>query len=65
MSKAGSRIIKSAQQALAYAMGEADVSTYSVHIPDTLDVQAIRHKVHMSQDEFARHFSVSKRIIQD
>ena len=36
-----------------------------MHIPDTLDVQAIRRKVHMSQDEFARHFGVSKRTIQD
>lgn len=65
MTRAGSRIIKSAQQALAYAKGEADVTVYGVYVPDTLDVQAIRHKVHMSQEEFARHFGVSKRTVQE
>ena len=65
MTKAGNRILKSAQQALAYANGEADVTVYGVHVPDTLDVPAIRHKVHMSQEEFARHFGVSKRTVQD
>jgi putative transcriptional regulator len=34
-------------------------------MPDTPDVQAIRRKVQMSQDEFVRHFSVKKRTIQD
>ena len=65
MTKAGSRILKSARQALAYAKGETDVTVYCVHVPDTLDVQAIRYKVHMSQEEFARHFGVSKRTVQD
>ena len=65
MTKAGSRILKSAQQALVYAKGEADITKYGVHIPDRLDVQAIRRKVHMSQEEFARHFGVSKRTVQD
>ena len=65
MTKAGSRMLKSAQQALTYARGEADVTVYGVHVPDTLNVQAIRHKVQMSQEEFARHFGVSKRTVQD
>lgn len=65
MSKAGSRILKSAQQALAYAKGNTDVTVYGIHVPDTIDVQTIRHKVHMSQEEFAQHFGVSKRTVQD
>ena len=65
MTTAGNRILTSAHQALAYAKGDADMTTYGVHIPETLDVQAIRHKVHMSQEEFARHFGVSKRTVQD
>ena len=40
MSKAGSRILASARQALAYATGEADTSQYGVHVPATLDVRA-------------------------
>ncbi len=65
MTTAGNRILTSAHQALAYAKGDADMTAYGVHIPETLDVQAIRHKVHMSQEEFARHFGVSKRTVQD
>jgi putative transcriptional regulator len=65
MSKAGRRIIRSARQALAFAEGKADKANYSVHIPDKIDVRAIRQKVGMTQDDFARHFGVSKRTVQD
>lgn len=65
MSKAGQRIIKSARQALAFAQGKADKSKFRVHIPDEIDVRAIREKVHMTQEDFARHFGVSKRTVQD
>ena len=65
MTKAGSRILKSARQALAYAEGQAEPSDYRVHVPDDLDVKAIRRKIGMSQEEFARHFGVSKRTVQD
>jgi putative transcriptional regulator len=65
MTKAGSRILKSARQALAYARGEANPSDYAVHVPEDLDVKAIRTKIDMSQDEFARYFGVSKRTVQD
>ena len=65
MTKAGSRILKSARQALAYAEGRAEPSAYIVHVPEELDVKAIRSKIGMSQEEFARHFGVSKRTVQD
>lgn len=65
MSKAGHRIIRSAKQALAFAEGRADLSKYRVHVPDDIDVRAIRRKVGMTQETFARHFGVSKRTVQD
>jgi putative transcriptional regulator len=65
LSRAGSRILKSARQALAYAQGKADPSHYGVHVPEALDVKAIRSKIGMSQEDFARHFGVSKRTVQD
>ena len=65
MSKAGSRILKGARQALAYAKGEADATSYGVHIPSELDVKSIRQKIGMSQQEFAGYFGVSKRTIQE
>ena len=65
MSKAGDRLLKSAHQALAYAKGEADTAHYAVHIPQELDVKAIRHKVGLSQQDFAKYFGVSRRTIQE
>ena len=41
MSKAGSRILKSARQALDFATGQADTAPYGVHIPAELDVKTI------------------------
>lgn len=65
MSKAGNRILASARQALAYATGEVDASQYGVHVPVTLDVRVIRQKLGLSQEEFARHFGVNPRTVQD
>ena len=59
MSKPGSRILKSARQALAYAKGTAKAHQYGVHVPERLNVKAIRRKVCMSP---TRHFGVSKRV---
>lgn len=44
MSKPGSRILKSARQALAYAKGTAKAHQYGVHVPERLDVKAIRRR---------------------
>ena len=65
MSKAGSRILASARQALAYATGEADARQYGVHVPEALDVRAIRQKLGLSQEAFAQHFGVNPRTVQD
>lgn len=65
MSKAGESLLRGARQALAYARGEADATQYGVHIPQQLDVKAIRHKVDMSQQDFAGYFGVSRRTIQE
>ena len=60
MSRPGSRVLKSARQALAYAKGTAKTHQYGAHIPDKLDVKAALRKVCISQEEFARHFERSK-----
>lgn len=65
MSRAGERILRSARQALAYAEGRANRSKFRAHVPDRIDVRAVRRKIGMSQDEFARQFGVSKRTVQD
>ncbi|WP_245410047.1 hypothetical protein [Bartonella tribocorum] len=38
-SKAGSRILQGAREALAYAKGEADVTKFGIHIPANVDVK--------------------------
>lgn len=43
-------------QAVAYAKGEADTGRYRVHVPEQIDVRAIRKKLGMTQEEFAAHF---------
>jgi putative transcriptional regulator len=47
------------EEALAYAEGTADISRYGVHIPEDIDVKAIRAKLDMTQEEFAGRFGFS------
>ena len=61
--KAGQSILQSAREALAYASG-ATQAGYAVHVPAKIDVKAIREKVQMSQEEFARSFGFSKRSLE-
>lgn len=65
MSDAGKRLIESAKQALDFVQGNADSGEYHVHIPDDINVKAIRESMDMSQSEFAEHFGFSVRTLQD
>jgi putative transcriptional regulator len=65
MSKAGKRLIESAQQALDFVEGKAEASDYRIHIPDAIDVKRIRESLHMSQTEFAAYFGFSVRTLQE
>jgi putative transcriptional regulator len=60
---AGQRMIESAKQALAFAQGYEDHGCV-VHVPDEIDVKAIREKISLSQAEFARLFGLSKRTLE-
>ena len=65
MSKAGERLIESAQQALDFVEGTADATEYRIHIPGEIDVKRIREGLHMSQAEFAEYFGFSVRTLQE
>ena len=65
MSKAGKRLIESAQQALDFVEGKAEPSGYRIQIPDEIDVKSIRESLHMSQAEFAAYFGFSVRTLQE
>jgi putative transcriptional regulator len=60
---AGQRMIESARQALAFAEGKEDHGC-TVHVPDEIDVKAIRERIALSQSEFARLFGLSKRTLE-
>jgi putative transcriptional regulator len=64
MSEAGSKLIKSARQALAYAHGEATEGVVA-HVPDEVDVKSIRQSLGLTQPEFSRRFGFDIRAVQD
>ena len=60
---AGERMIESARQALAFAQGKEGHGC-EVHVPDDINVKAIREKISLSQGEFAKLFGLSKRTLE-
>ncbi|MGL5114722.1 MAG: helix-turn-helix domain-containing protein [Beijerinckiaceae bacterium] len=63
MSKAGSRIMMAAEEALAFARGET--KGYSVHTVEAVNVGELRQRMNMTQEAFAASFGLPKRTIQD
>lgn len=64
MSKVSGSIRRGLEQAVAYAKGEADTSCYRVHVPEQIDVRAIRTKLGMTQEEFAARFGFSVNTLR-
>lgn len=59
MTKFANSIRSGLRDALAYAEGKADKSAYRVHVPEKIDVKAIRQRMAMTQEEFAGRFGFS------
>lgn len=64
MSKAGSKLIKSATQALTYARGEISEG-FIAHVPEEVDVKSIRTRLGLTQPEFSLRFGFDVRAVQD
>jgi len=64
VSNAGSRILQSVREARAYARGEQSEG-FGVHLPEAVDVKAIRQKLRLTQEGFARRFGFSPATIRD
>lgn len=64
MSKAGSRILSSVRAARTIARGESD-GGFVLHVPDNVDVRAIRDDLGLSQDAFAKRFGFSLAAVRD
>jgi putative transcriptional regulator len=64
VSKIGTRLIKAAKEARAFARGEI-TDGFVVHVPDDVDVKALRKKLKCSQWEFSRRFGFAIDAVQD
>ena len=63
MSKAGESILRGAREALAYSQGERD--GFVAHVPDKVDVKAIRQKIGLSQTKFATEFGFALDAVRN
>ncbi|SFU36200.1 putative transcriptional regulator [Nitrosomonas eutropha] len=64
MSKVADSIRRGLREAVAYAEGKADATAYRVHVPERIDVKAIRAKLDMTQEEFAGRFGFSVNTLR-
>jgi putative transcriptional regulator len=64
MSKVADSIRRGLEEAVAYARGEAGADGYRVHIPQTVDVKAIRAKLGLTQEAFAGEFGFSVNTLR-
>jgi putative transcriptional regulator len=62
--KVADRLERSLRQALAFVEGTADESKYRARIPREIDVRAIRDKLGLTQEEFARRFGFSVNTLR-
>jgi putative transcriptional regulator len=63
MSKGGQSILRGARQAHAYAQGARE--GFVAHVPEEVDVAAIRKRLGMSQGEFAARFGFKLDAVQN
>ena len=65
MSKLGQDLIQAGDEALAFARGELKPGSYRLHIPEDIDVKAIRERFEMSQSNFAAQFAIPEPTLRD
>jgi putative transcriptional regulator len=65
MTKAGSRLLAAAHEALAIARGEADPVSYVVHNTKSVDVRRIRKSLGLSQEKFAERYRLGLARLRD
>ena len=63
MSKGGQSILRGARQALDYVRGARE--GFVAHVPEEIDVAAIRKRLGLSQGEFAARFGFKLDAVQN
>lgn len=64
MSKAGKRILESVRQARAFVRGETSEG-FVVHVPEKVNVRAIRKRLALTRVEFANRFGFSPSAVKE
>lgn len=64
MSKLGKRLIKAAREVQGIVSGEI-TSGFVVHVPDEVDVKALRKRFGYSQSQFSQRFGFALDALQD
>ena len=59
------RLMEAAKEMLAHRRGELALETRKVHVPEEIDVAAIRKGLGFSQSEFADHFGFAISAIKE
>lgn len=65
MSKNFDRIMRGLQEVADHIEGKADPKTYRVHVPDAVDVKAIRKKLKLTQADFAARYGFTLGAVRD
>ena len=66
MSEAAESILKGAREALAYAKGDKTKGRETtVHVPDAVDVRAVRARLGLTQEQFAARFGFRLSTLRD
>jgi putative transcriptional regulator len=65
MGKNFDRIMKGLGEASDFVHGEADEKAFRVHVPETVDVKAIRKKLKLTQGEFAARYGFTVGAVRD
>ncbi len=64
MSSVADSIRRGLEQAIGYGDGTAEPEGFRVHVPERIDVKAIRARLQMTQEEFAGRFGFSVNTLR-
>jgi putative transcriptional regulator len=59
----GRRLVAGFSEAVAHVRGEIELPSYTVTVPDQVDVAKLRHRLGLSQSGFARAFGLDVTAI--
>ena len=65
MSKNFDRIMQGLNEASAFVEGTADKKSYRVHVPEKVDVKAIRKRLKLTQVQFAVRYGFTVSAVRD